>query len=301
MGKLYWIDGNQFSQGRCEMQIQRAGRGTTGIGGASRGRQALNRTNNSLKKILERLATGQRINRASDDAAGLSISEQLRTQIRGFKMASRNVADAMSALNIADGTANETTAILQRQRELTIQARNDTLTDDQRQILDTEYQQLSEELNRIAGSSQFNRQNVADGTDLADGDGEIQAGPNAGAENVVALPEIDISADGLGITPTSIESAASAENALSVIDTALNNLGTQRSQIGATVNRFESIQNNLDVASVNTQAAESVLRDQDMASGISELTRQRLLQEGGMAAFSRFQEISASHLLGLLQ
>jgi len=273
--------------------------GQSGMMGANRTNKALKRTNRSLQKILEQLSTAQRINRASDDAAGLAISEALRTQVRGFKMASQNVNDAMSALNIADGVANESSAILQRQRELAIQARNDTLTDDQRQQLDVEYQNLTEELNRIAEATDFNTQEVANGEGLADGNAVIQAGPGAG--DSVTLPQIDVTADALGVTGTSVATATDAQNAIASIDNALASLNTQRSTVGATVNRFVSTSNNLSVAQINTQAAESVIRDQDFAAGLAELTRQRLLQEGGIQAFSRFQEISANHLIGLLQ
>ena len=280
------------------MQIQQS-TGTPGLVGAGRSARALRQTNRSLQKILERLATAQRINRASDDAAGLGISERLRTQTRGFKMAERNVEDAMAALDSSDGTANETASILQRQRELALAARNDTLTNEQRKGLDTEYQQLNQELDRIAGAATYNTQGVAAGEGLASGDAQVQVGANAGEQ--LALPAVDVSASALGVGGTSVASGADAANALSVIDTALANLGTQRSTLGATVNRLESTRNNLSVAMVNTQAAESVLRDQDMARGLADLTRTRLLQEGGIRAFSRFQQISANHLLGLLQ
>lgn len=280
------------------MQIPKTG-GSPGLIGADRSTKALKKTGRSLQKILERLATAQRINRASDDAAGLGVSENLRTQTRGFKMAERNVEDAMAALDIADSTANESSAILQRQRELTIQARNDTLTDDQRGQLNVEYQQLNQELNRIANAASYNTQGVAAGQGLATGNAVVQAGANSGDE--LTLPEVDVSGDSLGVSGTSIATGADAANALGVIDTALANLGAQRSTLGATVNRFESTQNNLNIALVNTQAAESVLRDQDMAQGLADLTRERLLQEGGMRAFARFQQVSANHLLGLLQ
>jgi len=280
------------------MQVPNAG-STPGLIGADRSAKALKKTGRSLQKILEQLATAQRINRASDDAAGLGVSEQLRTQVRGFKMAERNVVDAMAALDIADGTANESASILQRQRELTIQARSDTLTNDQREQLDVEYQQLNQELNRIADAASYNKQGVATGSELASGSAIVQAGANAGEE--MTLPQVDISATSLGVGGTSIATAADASNALSVIDTALANLSSQRSTLGATVNRLESTQNNLNIALINTQAAESVLRDQDMAEGLSQLTRDRLLQEGGIRAFSRFQSISTNHLLGLLQ
>jgi flagellin len=280
------------------MQIAHLG-SSPGLAGAEQGRKALSNTNRSLQKILERLSTAQRINRASDDAAGLAISEQLQSQIRGFKMAEQNINDAMSALTIADGTANQSASILQRQRELALQARSDTLTNDQRAVLDTEYQQLSQELNRIADSSQFNTQSVANGEGLADGDGQIQNGP--ASSDQITMPQIDISGDSLGVNGTAIATSSGAANALSALDSALSSLGGQRSTLGATFNRFESMQTNLHVAQINTQAADSVLRDQDMAAGLAELARNQLLQESGSRAFSRFQQVSANHLLGLLQ
>lgn len=280
------------------MEIQKAG----GFGLAStqkRSTEALRKTNRALSKILEKLATAKRINRASDDAAGLAVAEQLSTQVRGFKMASRNVSDAMSALNIADGASTEIQSMLQRQRELTIQARSDTLTDEQRQQLDVEYQNLTQEIDRIAGGTQFNTQDVASGQGLASGNAQIQVGPNAG--DTVTLPNVDMTAVGLGINGTSIADSASAANALTAIDTAMDTMGTQRATIGSMVNRFESTQNNLMVAETNTTAAESILRDQDIAMGLAEMTKNRLLQESGIRAFQRFNEISANHILGLLQ
>lgn len=280
------------------MQIPHLG-STPGLSGAEHGRRALENTNRSLQKILERLSTAQRINRASDDAAGLAISEQLQSQIRGFKVAEQNITDAMSALNIADGTANQSSSILQRQRELALQSRSDTLTNEQRAVLDTEYQQLNQELNRIAESSQFNSQAVANGEGLADGSAQIQTGPNSSDQ--LSMPELDISGDSLGVSGTSIATSADAATALSALDSALSSLGGQRSTLGATFNRFESMQTNLHVAQINTQAANSVLRDQDMAAGLAELARTQLMQESGTRAFSRFQQVSANHLLGLLQ
>ncbi len=278
------------------MQIQRSGLGVAHV--QNRTAKTLGKTSRALNKILERLATAQRINRASDDAAGLSISEQLRSQVRGFKMATRNVSDAMSALNITDGAAGEIENILQRQRELTLQAKNGTLTDDQRQALDVEFQQLQTEIDRIAESTEFNTQEAANGEGLSDGDAEIQAGANAG--DTVELPPMDMTLDALGTEGASIATLSEADDALARIDSALDTLHGQRSSVGAMVNRFESTINNLQVAEVNTQAAESVLRDQDMASGLAALTRNQLLSEGGIAAFSRFNEISANHLLSLL-
>jgi flagellin len=267
--------------------------------GASVLSSALEKTGRSLQKILERLATAQRINRASDDAAGLSIAEQLTTQIRGFKMASQNVSDAMSALDIADSTTGQVADMLQRQRELSLQASNDTLTDQQRQNIDVEYQALNQEIDRISASANYNTQGVANGQDLASGTAQVQVGPNQGDQ--VVLPQVRITAAMLGTAGTSVATSAGAGNALTSIDTALDRLNSQRSQLGATVNKMEHIQNNISVAETNSQAAESVLRDQDMALGVTQLTTAQLLQESGTSAFARFREISANHLYSLLQ
>ncbi|HON11629.1 MAG TPA: flagellin [Chitinispirillaceae bacterium] len=260
--------------------------------------RVLKKTSRDLKKILERLSTARRINRASDDAAGLAIAEQLDTRIRGFKMASRNVEDSMSALNIADGAATQISSLLQRQRSLAIQARNDTLTDKDRQILDAEYQQITAEINRIATSAQFNRQGVSGGEELASGDAIIQAGPEISDQ--ITFPEVNFGAAAQDLALTSIATSSDAGAAISAIDNVLSSVNAQRSTVGATFNRLVSAINNLSVAMVNTQAAESVLRDQDMAAGLAELTRDRLLQEGGIKAFSRFNQITQNHIMGLL-
>ncbi|MBN1600624.1 MAG: hypothetical protein JW915_03395 [Chitinispirillaceae bacterium] len=278
------------------MQLQSTGnRYLSDSGNAGR---VLKKTSNDLKKILERLSTSQRINRASDDAAGLGVSEVMRSKIRGFKMASQNIDDAMSALNIADGTANEFSTILQRQRELTLQARNDTLSEKDRESIDTEYQALTQELSRLAESTQFNRQHLTNGTDLGSGSSIIQAG--AETTDQISLPSVDFSAIANNLSGTSLATSADAGTSLSALDSALKSVGSQRSIMGSTINRLESSVNNLTVAAINTQAAESVIRDEDMADGLMELTRARLLQEGTSAAFSRFNQISQNHIMGLL-
>jgi flagellin len=278
------------------VNIQRTG--STYVAGSRKTEQALKKTSNELQKIIERLATGSKINRASDDAAGLSVSEGLRTRIRGFKMASQNVENSISAVTIADGAGSGITAILQRQRELAIQSSNGTLNDRDRVALDTEYQALNREIDRIAGSAQFNRQSVTTGTELASGNAVIQAGPEAGDQ--IAMPEIDLRIVSIGVAGSSIASASSAQTALSSLDNALQSVNTQRSTLGSTVNRLESTINNLSVAAINTEAAESVLRDQDMALGLAELTKQQLLNEGAVKAFGRFKTLSYNHIMGLL-
>lgn len=277
------------------MQVQKTGGSFIGPHSAAK---ALKRTDRDLQKILEQLSTGSRINRASDDAAGLAISEQLQSNIRGFKVASQNISDAMSALTIADGVADESTQILQRQRELAMQARNDTLTDNNRSALDTEYQQLSQELDRIAGSVKFNKQDVASGSDLASGAAVIQTGTEPNDQ--ITLPHVDLKTVSLGISGSSIATSTDAASAVKSVDDALQSINSQRSSLGASANRLDSSANNLSVAMVNTQAADSVLRDEDMAKGLADLTRTKLLQEGSILAFARFNEINKNYVTGLL-
>ncbi len=261
--------------------------------------KSLSKTNNDLNKILERLSTSLRINKASDDAAGLGMAEQLASQVRGFKQADNNVADAQSALNIADSTGSQVSDMVQRQRDLALQASNDTLTNQQRSDLNSEYQSIGQEIDRITNASQFNTQNVANGTGLASGNAVIQAGPNA--QDQATMPKIDMSANALGVTGTSIDTSANAIAALPKLDNALQALNSQRSTLGATTNRFESTINNNSLAEINTQAAESVLRDQDMAAGLVELTKNQILQQGTISTFAKFNEINANHLMGLLK
>jgi flagellin len=281
------------------MQIRAAQGGFQLVTGANKAGKALRKTNKDLQKILQKLSTAVRINQASDDAAGLAVSEQLRSQIRGYKMATQNASDAMSSMNITDGAAGRTTAILQRQRELAIQAKNGTLNDNDRAALNVEFQALTAEITRLAEATGFNGQGTAAGADLANGTAQIQAGANVG--DTITLPQIDFTADALGVTGTSVATAADAEAAMTALDNALNAVSNQRSAVGATVNRFESTINNLAVSMANTQAAESVLRDQDMAMGLADLTRARLLQEGATRAFSRFNEINRNNMMGLMQ
>ncbi len=265
----------------------------------SRNKNAIDSTNKRLNDVLEQLASGKRINRASDDAAGLSLSEQLNTQIRGFKMADRNVQDAMSALNISDGVTSQVASLVQRQRELAGQARNGTVNDDQRKILNQEFQQINEEIDRIAEKTEFNKQKLANGSQLGGGTAEVQVGANPGES--MALPTVDMRGSTLGISGADISSVAGAEAAMSLMDVAIDNINSQRSTIGAMTNRLSSTANTLATAQVNTEAADSLIRDQDMAMGLAELAKQQILNRTGTQAFGMFNKISSDHIMGLLQ
>jgi flagellin len=267
--------------------------------GINPSQRALKKTNRELEKLLNQLATAKRINSASDDAAGLSIAEQLTTQIRGFKTASQNLSDASAALDIADGAGREITDMVQRQRELAIQASNDTLTDADRKALDTEFQAITQEISRSTEATNYNRQQLTNGKGLGSGTAQVQVGPNAG--DTITVPEINFNAATQGMQNASIATKQGATAAISTADTILTSMNTQRSVIGAIMNRFTSAGDNLANAMINTQAAESVVRDEDMAMGLAQLTQKQILQEGAIKTFSRYNEISKNHILGLLQ
>jgi flagellin len=280
------------------MQVQSTG-GSQLVTGTNSSLQALKKTNQALEKILDRLSTAKRINSASDDAAGLGIAEQLTTQIRGYKQASQNISDASAALDIADGAGNEITSMVQRQRDLAVQAGNGTLNAQDRQALNTEYQSLSQEITRTSEVTNYNNQQVTNGTGLGSGNAQIQVGPNAG--DTLTVPNINFEAATSGMKGTSIDTAEGAQAAISASDTALQSINNQRSTIGATVNQLTSAGDNLANAMTNTQAAESVIGDEDMATGLAQLTQQQILQEGAIKTFSRYTEITQNHILGLLQ
>jgi flagellin len=280
------------------MEVQGPGSGFLPAVGNS-AQNALTKTNQQLEKILQKLSTAKRINSASDDAAGLGIAEQLTTQIRGFKAASQNIADATAALDIADGAGNEISDMLQRQRELAVSSQNGTLTDQDRKSLNTEYQAITQEINRVADVTNYNNQQVTNGTDLGSGAGQIQVGANAG--DTLQVPAVNFQASALGIQGTAIDTSQGAQIALGNIDAAIKSVNSQRTTVGATMNRLSSAGDNLATAMVNTQAAESVIRDEDMATGLTDLSTQQLLQEGAIKTFSRFNEITKNHILGLLQ
>ncbi len=273
------------------MQIERAQ--ALGLVGSTQ------KATNSLSKILEKLATGKRINRASDDAAGLSVSEQMQSQIRGYQMANVNITYAQSAQNIAEGTGNEASSILQRQRELALQASNGTLTDTDRATLNQEYQQLGQELTRISDSSQFNNQSVANGTELGAGNGKVQAGPNPGSE--LPIEGANYTAANVGTAPSDILTQANASSAVSTLDTAIQNVSGQRTTIGANINVMDYAYANNMSAAINTQDAESRIRDQDYAQGVMEETTKSLLSQTSMMALQNFNEVSRNNLMFLLK
>ncbi|WP_307892638.1 flagellin Hag [Bacillus swezeyi] len=256
----------------------------------------LSSNNSASQKNMEKLSSGLRINRAGDDAAGLAISEKMRGQIRGLEMASKNAQDGISLIQTAEGALTETHSILQRVRELAVQA-NNTGTQDTTDLgaIQEEIKALLEEVGGMAGGSkgisdrtEFNGKKLLNG-DFATDQLTFQIGANAGQQLSVNIG--DMSATGLGIDGidvTAFETDATAyDTQLALIDTAINNVSTQRSKLGAVQNRLEHTINNLGASSENLTAAESRIRDVDMAKEMSEFTKNNILSQASQAMLAQ--------------
>ncbi|MDQ0254534.1 flagellin [Evansella vedderi] len=252
------------------------------------------------QSAMEKLSSGLRINRAGDDAAGLSISEKMRGQIRGLDQASRNSQDGISMIQTTEGALNEVHSILQRMRELAVQSANDTNVEEDRDALQDEVNELIAEIERIKDNTQFNKQNVLDGTAGDEGDVVIQVGAN---ENEVM--ELDFGIKGIDlsvIVDTDLNEldissdTAAAQAAITTIDQAIEDVSAGRSKLGAWQNRLEHTINNLDNASENLQAAESRIRDVDMAREMMEMTRANILSQASQSMLAQANQAPQSVL-----
>jgi flagellin len=251
-------------------------------------------TNGQMNKSLERLSSGFRINRAADDAAGLAISEGLRAQIGGLKVAVRNAQDGVSVVQTAEGALTETHSILQRMRDLAVQAGNDgALSDTDKAKADKEFQALSAELDDIATKTKFN------GTALLDGSfstKNFQVGANSGETLEVSIADMQASALGVSGDITTADNAATA---LTALDTAIGTVSTERASLGAVQNRLEHKINNLNATVENLTASESRIRDTDMAQEMTNFTRTQVLTQAGTAMLAQANQ-STSAILKLL-
>ncbi|GAX88900.1 flagellin Hag [Effusibacillus lacus] len=254
----------------------------------------LSNTNTAGQKALEKLSSGLRINRAGDDAAGLAISEKMRGQIKGLNQASRNAQDAISLVQTAEGALNETHSILQRIRELTVQASSDTNTTSDRQQIAKEVRALASEITRIAKTTEFNTKKLLDGSrNLASKALDFQIGANSGQTISLQIATMTASALGSSVKVSGLAAIISAKSAgsittlLSDIDKALEQVSSQRSSLGAVQNRLEHTIANLDTAAENLQAAESRIRDVDMAKEMMEFTRTNILAQAGTAMLAQ--------------
>lgn len=248
--------------------------------------RGLSMTNASLQKSLEKLSSGLRINRAADDAAGLAISEKMRAQIRGLNQAIRNAQDGISLIQTAEGALNESHSILQRMRELAVQSANDTNTDADRKQIQDEVSQLIAELDRIANTTEFNTQVLMSGGFSGTGNGlTFHIGANSG--QILILKIGNMRAAALGVSGLSVSTLAKASAAITTIQNAIDKVSTQRSALGAVQNRLEHTIANLGVASENLSAAESRIRDVDMAQEMMNFTRTQILVQAGTAMLAQ--------------
>jgi len=253
-------------------------------------------TRGALDKSLEKLASGSRINHAGDDAAGLAISENLKAQIRGFRQAKRNAQDGVSLIQVSEGGLNEISNILIRLRELSIQAASDTIGDTERQFTDREFQSLKQEIDRIANVTAFN------GTPLLNGKAgifEIQVGiqNNPILDRVVYNGErSDSSLDALKLGGESTATKQGAQLSLSVIDDALVRVNSIRADLGAMQNRLGSTISNLAITDENLSAANSRIRDTDMAEEVSEMTKHNILMQSGISVLGQANQTNQAAL-----
>jgi len=252
-------------------------------------------------KSLEKLSSGYRINRAGDDAAGLAISESLKAQIRGLKQASRNAQDGISLVQVAEGGLTETSNILIRLRELGVQAASDTIGPVERQFLNVEYDQLVSEIQRISDGTEFNSTALLNGTGAVF---DIQVGVrnNPNIDRIVFdASKADATVAALGINLTSVADKASAQNSLSAIDAAIISVSGMRADFGALQNRLQSTINNLAVNNENMSAANSRIRDVDIAEETSELTRNNILLQAGTSVLAQANQAANTALTLLKQ
>lgn len=259
----------------------------------------LNRTTQRLGTSLERISSGMRINRAADDAAGLGVATNLETAVISQEQGIRNANDGISIIQTAESASNEVTDILQRMRELAVQSASETLDDDERAYIADEFEELQEEINRIASSTQFNGVSLSDNSSTSL---DVQVGISNSTTSRITISLVDLRVTSLGVDTTAlnVSTAGGAQAALDAIDTALDSVNSGRSVLGAVQNRLDSAINNASVFVEALSAAESQIKDADFAYETSELTKQQIMQQAGVAALAQAKNINQS-VISLLQ
>lgn len=244
-------------------------------------------TNLDMRKAMERLSSGSRINRAGDDAAGLAISENLKAQVRGYNMAMRNSEDGISLVQVAEGGLNETSNILARLRELGIQAASDTIGVSERGFLDVEYQSLLNEIERVSQATEFNNTKLLNGSAAAM---DLQVG----IRNIPGVDRITFDGSksnatvaGLGLEGMTVNDKLKAQESLQFIDQAIQKVAATRADYGALQNRLQATINNLGVSVENLSAANSRVRDADMAVETAEMTRNNIMLQAGISVLGQ--------------
>lgn len=260
----------------------------------------LKNTRAALDTTLERLSSGSRINHAGDDAAGLAISESLRAQIRGIGQAERNAQDGISLVQVAEGAMSEISNMLIRLRELGVQAASDTVGPTERGFLDLEFQQLLQEIERIAKSTSYNNVPLLDGSAQAF---EIQIGtgnnPLTDRVKLFDTNAADVSVVALGMNLSNVADKVSAQNSLASIDQAISSVTSMRAEFGALQNRLQSVINNIQISKENMSAANSRIRDADVAEEATALTKSQILMQSGTSVLSQ-ANTAIKTALGLL-
>ena len=257
-------------------------------------------TTSGLQKSTEKLSSGYKINRAADDAAGLSISEKMRNQIRGLNKASDNAQDGISLVQTAEGALNEVHSMLQRMSELSVQAANGTNDTTDRSSINDEIQQLKTEIERVGSTTQFNKMNILDGTFSTGANKLLQVGANA---NQTIKIDIDALQSVVGSSlkgDLKTETATNAQSAITVVQSSIEKLSKLRSKLGAVQNRLEHTVANLDNISENTQSSESRIRDTDMAEEMVQYSKNNILQQAGQSMLAQANQANQG-VLSLLQ
>lgn len=257
-------------------------------------------TTNGLQKSTEKLSSGYKINRAADDAAGLSISEKMRNQIRGLNKASDNAQDGISLVQTAEGALNEVHSMLQRMSELAVQAANGTNATTDRTALNDEVQQLKTEIQRVGSTTQFNKMNILDGGFSAGTKKALQVGANANQTISIAISALKSVVGSSLIVALKIDTATNAQSAITTVQSSIEKLSTLRSKLGAVQNRLEHTVANLDNISENTQSAESRIRDTDMAEEMVQYSKNNILQQAGQSMLAQANQANQG-VLSLLQ
>jgi len=252
---------------------------------------ALSVNNRSLSKVMEQLSTGKRINSAADDAAGLAISDKMTAQIRGLNQAVRNANDGISLLQTAEGATQEVTNMLQRMRELAVQAANDTYSTADRSALQLENDELANEITRISNNTQWNNMYVfrtsASAAIGVSGAVSFQVGINGTSGDTISATFQSITATSLSASALDITTASGAQSALSVIDAAISTIDTFRATLGAKINRLTYAADNLSNISQNTSASRSRIMDTDYAAATTELARSQIIQQAATAMLAQ--------------
>jgi flagellin len=264
---------------------------------AANTRRQLGITTGNLAKSTEKLSSGYKINRAGDNAAGLTISEKMRGQIRGLEQASTNAQDGISLIQTAEGALNETQAILQRMRELTVQAANDTNVSADRTAIEEELKALTEEVTRIGNETEFNTMKLLNGSFKSK---NLQVGANSNQNIALAIKDMRASALKITHVASSVGTYTKATAAIATVQAALDQVSTQRSALGALQNRLEHTIANADNTAENLQAAESRIRDVDMAKEMVKYSKDNILQQAAQSMLAQANQ-STQGVLSLLQ